>query len=234
MFQYSMSLSTNPRFQCSCKLPIGTCGNLEHPLKMDALVGPFVEGWALGKYSGKIIEKSIGNHTQYGYLKYGKLVHDYKYQSFKLPDNEGQELRRSVINKLKISVDYFLDGYFPRSIRPFDMVVPVPSSSGSLTTIQSEISSHLKIQGLREARETIAVKNKGEISTKNIPGLKERLKSVGTRYELGKADDLHDVKGLLLIDDVYETGATLRTTVTLLNEVVPKIPKYFLTMAYIL
>ena len=38
---------------------------------------------------------------------------------------------------------------------------------------------------------------------------------------------------LSLIDDIYETGATLRTTVEILNQVVPAIPKFFLTICYI-
>jgi predicted amidophosphoribosyltransferase len=71
------------------------------------------------------------------------------------------------------------------------------------------------------------------VATKNIPGLQARLKSVGARYELGKSQDLQSATGLLLIDDIYETGATLRTTVEILNEVVPSIPKYFLTISYI-
>ena len=78
------------------------------------------------------------------------------------------------------------------------------------------------------------MKDKGRVATKNIPGIQERLKSVGARYELGKPYDLKNAKGLLLIDDIYETGATLRTTVEILNEVVPTIPKYFLAISYII
>jgi predicted amidophosphoribosyltransferase len=228
-----MNSVTNNRFVCACNLPIGTCRNFNHPLKMEALVGPFVEGWALGKYSGKLEDKSTQTHTQYGYLKYGQLVHDFKYASFKLNQSEGEVWRRSIMDQLKISVDYFLEGYFPKAIRPFDTVVPVPSSSDSSETIQNKIAIHLREKGLNEAQGTIKVDNRGHISTKNIPGLQGRLKSVGTRYGLGAFNELQSARGLLLIDDVYETGATLRTTVSLLNQVVPEIPKYFLTIAYI-
>ncbi len=228
-----MNPITNNRFACACNLPIGTCRNLNHPLKMEALVGPFVEGWALGKYSGKLEEKSTQIHTHYGYLKYGQLVHDFKYASFKLNQFEGEEWRKLIIDQLKISVDYFLDGYFPRSIRPFDTVVPVPSSSDSSETIQNKIAIHLKGKGMNAATGTIKVDNRGHISTKNIPGLQGRLKSVGTRYGIGSLSEVRSARGLLLIDDVYDTGATLRTTVSLLNQVVPEIPKYFLTIAYI-
>jgi predicted amidophosphoribosyltransferase len=200
---------------------------------MEALVGPFIEGWALGKYSGKLEGKSTKLHTEFGYLKYGKLVHDYKYASFKLDQNSGESLRCSIMREINESVDYFLNGYFPKYGRDFDTVVAVPSSTGSRSTIQDEICSHLVKSGFKQARDAVCVKNKGRVATKNIPGLQARLKSVGARYELGKSQDLQSATGLLLIDDIYETGATLRTTVEILNEVVPSIPKYFLTISYI-
>ena len=200
---------------------------------MEALVGPFIEGWALGKYSGKLEEKSTNSHTEYGYLKYGKLVHDYKYQSFKEDDILGRSMRNSIMLEINKSVDYFLDGYFPVNRRDFNTVVAVPSSRGSTSTIQSEICRHLVQEGFHEAIGTIHVKDKGRVATKNIPGLQERLKSVGARYELGSPNDLQNATGLLLIDDIYETGATLRATVQILNKVVPNIPKYFLTVTYI-
>jgi predicted amidophosphoribosyltransferase len=200
---------------------------------MEALVGPFIEGWALGKYSGKLEEKSTKAHTEYGYLKYGKLVHDYKYESFKGIESSGKSMRKSIMLEINASVDYFLNGYFPVDRRDFNTVVSVPSSRGSISTIQSEICRHLVQKGFNEAIDTVHVKDKGRVATKNIPGLQERLKSVGARYELGRSNDLQNAKGLLLIDDIYETGATLRTTVEILNEVVPDIPKYFLTVTYI-
>jgi len=200
---------------------------------MEALVGPFIEGWALGKYSGKMEERSTKTHTEYGYLKYGKLIHDYKYESFKGIETLGESMRKSIMLEINASVDYFLNGYFPVDRRDFNTVVAVPSSRGSMSTIQGEICRYLVQKGFHEAIDTVHVKDKGQVATKNIPGLQERLKSVGARYELGRATDLQNAKGLLLIDDIYETGATLRTTVEILNEVVPAIPKYFLTVAYI-
>ena len=223
----------NSRFRCSCGVPIGTCKNLNHPVNMEALVGPFIEGWALGKYSGKLEEKSTKIHTEFGYLKYGTLVHDYQYASFKLNENSGESLRNSIMLEINDSVDYFLNGYFPKYVCDFDTVVAVPSSRGSRSTIQDEICRHLVKSGFKQASDAVHVKNKGRVATKNIPGLQARLKSVGTRYELGNSKDLYSATGLLLIDDIYETGATLRTTVEILNEVVPSIPKYFLTITYI-
>ena len=201
---------------------------------MEALAGPFVEGWALGKYSGKTVVSSSKIHTEYGYLKYGKLVHDYKYESVKLNDEKGKEMRSLIMLEINKSVDYFLNGYFPVSSRQFDSILAVPSSRGSSSTIQNEICIHLAKKNLIDMSGAIHVKEKDRIATKNIPGFQQRLKSVRARFEHGDLSKLADIKGILLIDDIYETGATLRTTVELLNKIVPSIPKYFLTVAYLI
>jgi len=131
---------------------------------MEALVGPFIEGWALGKYSGKLEEKSTTTHTEYGYLKYGQLVHDYKYQSFKGSESLGKSLRNSIMVEINKSVDYFLNGYFPVNRRDFNTVVAVPSSRGSTSTIQSEICRHLVQKGFQEAIGIITT-NSGLVET---------------------------------------------------------------------
>ena len=225
--------SGNTEFECSCGIPVGICKNLNHPMKMDAVVGPFIEGWALGKYSGKLEDQSTKTHTVYGHLKYGKLIHDYKYKSFEMSDSSGELLRKSIMLEINKSVEYFIDGYFPQSRRTFDTVISVPSSRGSTITVQNEVCDYLVKKGFYQARDTVHVKEKGRVATKNIPGLQQRLKSIGARYELGKPNDLLNAKGLLLIDDIYETGATLRSMAQILNKIVPSIPKYFLTIAYV-
>jgi len=85
---------------------------------MEALVGPFIEGWALGKYSGKLEEKSTQAHTEYGYLKYGKLVHDYKYDSFKGIESSGKSMRKSImleINATILTMPWGIQILFPPS-----------------------------------------------------------------------------------------------------------------------
>ena len=113
--------STSSRFYCSCKMQIGTCKNLDHPKTMEWIVGPFKEGWALGKYGA-------------GVLKYGKLVQDYKYNAEHVSSKDASKLRSDVMKEVMRSVNYFIDGYFPPGMREFDSVLPLPCSRQQVDT----------------------------------------------------------------------------------------------------
>jgi predicted amidophosphoribosyltransferase len=228
-------IKTNLLFECSCKLPIGKCKNLEHPLKMEGeRKGRFLEGWALGKYSGRKLNKSDKTLNKYDYLKYGKLIHDYKYESFKLNDDLAKEMRRLAMHEINKSVDYFLRGYYPNFSKDFDTLIAVPSSRGFDSTIQREVCLHLSGYGLNIVKDAIYAKSEGNVATKNISGYQPRLKSIESRYEAGSNKEIKNAQRILVVDDIYDTGATLRTTVQLLNRLAPNVPKHFLVIAYII
>ena len=222
---FSAISKPNSGFKCSCNLPIGSCNNQDHPKKMEAVVGPFIEGWALGKYTKKV--------PPFQHLKYGQLVHDYKYVAPTLDDVSAIRMRTSTMKEINQAIEYFMKGYFRNTFAFFNTVVPLPSSTGKKFTIQQEIALSLNKVGFRNVSSAILVKEKGIEATKNINGFQKRLKSSRAKLELGETGDLIVANGILLIDDVYGTGATLRTAVQLLNKAVPLIPKYFLTVAYL-
>lgn len=192
---------------------------------MEAVVGPFIEGWALGKYTKKV--------PPYPHLKYGQLVHDYKYVAPRLDEVSGLKMRTVTMQEINQAVEYFIKGYFPKTFEFFNTVVPLPSSTGMKFTIQQDIAKSLNTFGFRHISKAILVKQKGIEAAKNLDGFQNRLKSSGAKLGLGDIEDLIDSKGILLIDDVYGTGATLRTAAQLLNKAIPHVPKYFLTVAYL-
>ena len=212
--------STSSRFYCSCKMQIGTCKNLDHPKKMEWIVGPFKEGWALGKYGA-------------GVLKYGKLVQDYKYNAEHVSSKDASKLRSDVIKEVMRSVNYFIDGYFPPGMREFDSVLPLPSSRQQEHTLQNEIASNLAGKGLLNLQTTLKVGEGTHIASKNLDGFTARSENRRKDYLIGDASLLTQSKGILFIDDVYDTGATMRVCAELINAIRPELPKYFLTVAYI-
>ena len=212
--------SSNRRFTCACRVPVGTCENLDHPKKMEWLVGPFSEGWALGKYGA-------------GTLKYGKLVQNYKYNAIHLNKADSEKMRTEAMEEVFRSVNYFVEGYFPKYIRPFDSVLPLPSSRQESKTMQHEIATNLTAGGLLNLASTLKVGDGTHLQTKNLAGFSARAENRRKDYFVDDSSLLYQANGILFIDDVYDTGATMKVCAELINGIRPDIPKYFLTVAYI-
>jgi len=225
-------LGTNPNFKCACKKTIGTCSNIDHPRKMEWLVGPFEEGWALGKYSRKKKEESNENDIHYGHRKFGQLVNKYKYPSPILSAQEVNVVRQAIMKKIYSDVENFIFGYFPRYVRKFDTVVAIPSTSGNQDTIQKSICEYLGTKGFRDLTGVLVPHELSNTATKNIE-LKLRKQNLSNAFKLVDASKLKAAQGILLVDDVYESGATLHKCVSLINEEVPHIKKFFLTVTYL-
>lgn len=226
------NFGTNPNFKCPCKKTIGTCSNIDHPKKMEWLVGPFVEGWSLGKYSRKKKEDSSENDLHYGHRKYGQLINKYKYQAPNLPVAEMNDLRQAVMNKINSEVENFILGYFPRYLREFDTVIAVPSKTGKRETIQNSICEYLGMRGFKNLTGILVINEFSNTATKNIE-LKLRSQNLDNVFKLIDKDRLKVSRGILLVDDVYESGATLKKCVGLIDKEVPLIKKFFLTVAYL-
>ena len=71
------------------------------------------------------------------------------------------------------------------------------------------------------------------IASKNLDGFTARTENRRKDYLIDDATLLAQSKGILFIDDVYDTGATMRVCAELINAIRPELPKYFLTVAYI-
>jgi predicted amidophosphoribosyltransferase len=187
---------------------------------MEWLVGPFKEGWALGKYGA-------------GLQKYGRLVQNYKYNAIHLGKADSEKMRNEAMEEVFRSVTYFLEGYFPKSIRQFDSVLPLPSSRQEANTMQHEIASNLAGLGLLNLASALKVGDGLHMQTKNLVGFSARVENRRKDYSIDDSSLLFQTNGILFIDDVYDTGATMKVCAELINGIRPDIPKYFLTVAYI-
>lgn len=224
---------TNKYFRCSCKprVQFGKCNNLDHPLKLEWITSSYskyIECWALGKYTLKhsdINKYKIKNKSP-GRLKYGQLIHDYKY----LDSTESKD--ESIVEILK-SVKYFLTGYFPGNFVAFDAILPIPPTSPKSRTIPFEISKELSRCGLKDCKDFINVTNKAIKPSKDLKTKPEKIANLQGKFEIGDAGILNGITGILVIDDVYEQGATAEVILELINDIAPNVPKYFLSVAYL-
>jgi hypothetical protein len=234
----------NPNFKCSCGIRIGICKNLEHPRRFTEYLAndhhKYIERWALSKYTIWKQEISPFN-KQEGDTKIGSLIYDFKYREHAndptgrpLTVFEKKELQDKCFQNIYRTTDYFMNNYFPPALREFNAVVAIPSSRGTSRTIPDEICMKLQSNGLIYLKDLIHVTD-AEIpggKTQNISGFNRKIEALRDKFVLGKNKEIRSARGLLVIDDVYQTGATARRILEILNQIAPNVPKYFLAVAF--
>ena len=234
---------SNSDFKCSCQIKVGRCKNLEHPRIFTEYLAnshqKYIERWALSKY--KIWENETSNLNKEGHTKIGQLISDYKYKKYadgeserKLNDIELNQMRDRSFEEIFRHVKYFLDNYFPRDIREFNATIPIPPSGSKLRTIPFEISDKLQEDGLINFQDLVKVKEikieEGKLS--NITNFDKKEDTLKKLFGLGDTKNIEHLTGVLIIDDVYKTGATARRVLDIINSVAPDVPKYFLSVSF--
>ena len=234
---------SNSNFKCSCQIRVGRCKNLEHPRIFTEYLAnshqKYIERWALSKYT--IWESETSNLNKEGHTKIGQLISDYKYKKYadgeserKLNDIELNQMRDRSFEEIFRHVKYFLDNYFPRNIREFNATIPIPPSGSKLRTIPFEISDKLQEDGLINFQDLVKVKEikieEGKLS--NITNFDKKEDTLKKLFGLGDTKNIEHLTGVLIIDDVYKTGATARRVLDIINSVAPEIPKYFLSVSF--
>lgn len=234
----------NLNFKCSCGIRIGTCKDLEHPRRFTEYLAnnhqKYIERWGLSKYTIWQNETSTLN-SQQGDTRIGSLIYDFKYRKRAnspkgepLTSIEIKEIQDKSFEQIYKSTEYFINNYFPKHMREFDSVVAVPSTRGTLRTIPDEICTKLRDHDLIYLKDIIQVTDAKieEGKTQNIHGFVNKAEKLKNKLTLGKTKGFGSIQGVLVIDDVYQTGATARRILEILNQIVPNVPKYFLAVAF--
>ena len=235
---------SNSYFKCSCKIRVGRCKNLEHPRIFTEYLAnshqKYIERWALSKYTIWPNETSNLNKEE-GRTKIGQLINDYKYKKYadsepvrKLNDIELNQIRDRSFEEIFKHAKYFLDNYFPRDIREFNATIPIPPTGSNLRTIPFEISDKLQEDGLMNYKDLVKVKaiKFEERKLKNIANFGTKVDTLKDLFILGDTKNIEHLRGILVIDDVYKTGATARRVLEIINSVAPEVPKYFLSVSF--
>jgi len=151
-------------------------------LKPLTLPGDFDLGYALGKYSDK-------KRT-----KLGEVAYHFKYK------------RNKKAGEILVDLSYqFVKQNYPN----FDVIVPVPPAVASTHFFVNRFFSKNLAERLQKPLENKLVQRiRFTPEQKTFRNLKEKRKNVRNSFKLTEPQKVKD-KNLLVIDDIYDTGATV-------------------------
>ena len=159
----------------------------------------------------------------------GRLVHEYKY--FKgLSDsrrNEIVQLCAEAISKtLKLDEDV-------REFK-FNSCIGVIPNGTTGHSLPRDLAAYLsnKYAWLRDDSDFVT-KVKELPQMKNLTNYDLRRETLSEAYVVDSNHELTGVSGILVIDDIYESGSTLREFCRTLNRALPEIPRYVITLTHL-
>lgn len=178
----------------------------------------WIDGWALDAYTDRN-----------GTTLLGKLVHDIKYVDHNNPQTASEKSEQ-----LFITLDKFIKKMYPMRQRPFDCLLYPPSNTKRVFHLTQYLANSLANQALSNRSDEV-VKVKSLSTVKAIPR-KERSQTLRGAIKIEPNTSKPKPKGILIIDDVLETGSTVKELCRALEEVWPQVqvPRYYVALTYLI
>ncbi|NLD92736.1 MAG: ComF family protein [Fibrobacter sp.] len=171
------------------------------------LTGNWETGFALDYHTIRSIPVGIDD---YGHTKFettrteiGELVYQLKYKN-----DDGAVML--IVNKIKQAI---------KGIEIFNYLVPIPPSNKGrqnqpVLLVVDALSKEYKIPVIMDA----LVKNTNASQIKNVEDTNERLNALQGFMSYNPKYNISD-KSILLVDDLYDTGSTLKVATELLYSI---------------
>jgi predicted amidophosphoribosyltransferase len=187
------------------------------------------ELWERG-YSLSLYSRSYDSISgQQDFTELGKLVYEYKYFK-RLDDARRQEIVALCAEKISRTLK------LEEESKEFDFnccigVIPNGTSGHSLPQDLAAFLSN-KYAWLRNVSDCMS-KVKDLPQMKSLPDYNERKETISEAYVVDTNYDLSGATGLLIIDDIYESGSTLREFCRTLKRSVPDIPRFVISLTHL-
>jgi hypothetical protein len=163
------------------------------------------------------------------FTELGQAVYEYKYYR-NLPVARRQELVRlcsgAIVRTLKLEQQ-------SESIGFNSCIGVMPNgNSGVSLPLDLAIQLSIKFDWLRDDSNCLT-KVKELPVMKGLSDYNQRNEALKNAYGVNLNYDFEGVRGFLIIDDVFESGSTLREICRTLERVVPEIPRFVLTLTHL-
>lgn len=201
--------------ECMHGLPLGDCLSPGCPVWLGDPHGkrPWKTGWALSRYSG------AGVHDTW----MGRLVHDIKY------GNASLDARRTMAEEVADRMMGFIGEVYEAPRLPFSVCMAPPSHQVKPLELAHFLCEELS-NGLGLLNESTRLYEKQRVrSMKEVADPRERLTILKQAIALDATTPSRNPRGFLLVDDVFETGATVTAICTVLTASFPRSQLHVLT-----
>ena len=206
--------------RCKCDMPAGTCINIEcpHLLNSRETSSFWTEGWALSKYSAEPYKKT----------GIGGLIKKIKYD--KSPEYN-LSVRTSDAKKVSDEVIKMIKWLYDSDDLPFDVCVCPPAHQVKPLDLPDFICKSISGGKIKYAQGSII--ERMPLSTIKVGPKTDRSSKLVDNYVFDCPEDSYPSKGVLIIDDVFDTGSTVIGVSRAISAQFPKIPRFVITAAYI-
>jgi len=206
--------------RCKCDFPVGTCADIEcpHLLNSRETSSLWIEGWSLSKYSSEPYKKTrIG-----GLIK--KIKYD-KSPDYSLTDrtSDAKIISNEIIKMIKLLYD-------PLDL-PFDLCVCPPSHEVKPLDLPDFICKAISGGSVKYGEKTLI--ERIPLTTIKAGPKEDRGKKLVDNFVFDCPEALYPSKGVLIIDDVFDTGSTITGVSRAVSAQFPNIPRFVITAAYI-
>ena len=168
----------------------------------------FAEAWATSNFS-------YYSDTIYA-CKYGKYSNE----------------ERIAAGTLLLSITKeFIHQKWPLISRPFDAIVVPPENLAKEFNVTSFIAAHLQAGNIYDFSKFLS-KNREVTSLKKV-NIDLRSAEISGAFDFIIPEEVRLPKGILILDDVLESGSTALEVSRAIRSTYPSIPQYYLALTYI-